>query len=113
MTIEVGVIARIWRYPIKSTGGERRHRAEVEARGLAADRLFATHRASSARGRTHVDSAGCRACCTCVPVEERRFRPNLLVRTPAGARHGRVARTGAGRRSPCSAPGSAEGRPRT
>ncbi|MCQ8771962.1 MOSC domain-containing protein [Streptomyces telluris] len=41
MADEVGIIERIWRYPIKSTGGERLRRADVDVRGLVGDRLFA------------------------------------------------------------------------
>ncbi|MFC5148859.1 MOSC domain-containing protein [Streptomyces aureoversilis] len=41
MTSVVGTVECIWRYPIKSTGGERLRRADVDVRGLAGDRLFA------------------------------------------------------------------------
>ncbi|MET9604164.1 MOSC N-terminal beta barrel domain-containing protein [Streptomyces sp. NPDC006512] len=41
MTHTVGTVERIWRYPIKSTGGERLERADVDPRGLVGDRLFA------------------------------------------------------------------------
>lgn len=37
-TGEVGRIAAIWRYPVKSMGGEQVEAASVEARGLAGDR---------------------------------------------------------------------------
>jgi uncharacterized protein YcbX len=33
-------IAGLWRYPVKSTGGERLERARIEADGLAGDRLL-------------------------------------------------------------------------
>jgi uncharacterized protein len=36
-----GTVARIWRYPVKSLGGERLTHVEVDERGLAGDRLFA------------------------------------------------------------------------
>lgn len=36
-----GVVERIWRYPVKSTGGERLDSVEVDGRGLAGDRLYA------------------------------------------------------------------------
>ncbi|MBO8193423.1 MOSC N-terminal beta barrel domain-containing protein [Streptomyces oryzae] len=156
MATEVGVIERIWRYPIKSTGGEVLHRAEVEARGLVGDRLFAVRDAQGKFGsgkntrrfrrmpgllqlRSHyLDDGGepelldpqgavvpdpsaylrrylgrddvevaregaishfdqlpvsvlttatldwVRSSVPDVPVDERRFRPNLLVRTPPG-----------------------------
>lgn len=48
--IEAGVIERIWRYPIKSTGGELLHRAEVEPRGFVGDRLFAVRDAQGKFG---------------------------------------------------------------
>ncbi|MPZ86321.1 MAG: MOSC domain-containing protein [Actinophytocola sp.] len=35
------MVERIWRYPIKSTGGEPLRRVEVDERGLVGDRLFA------------------------------------------------------------------------
>jgi uncharacterized protein YcbX len=41
MTSVAGTVERIWRYPIKSTGGERLPAAAIEARGLRGDRLFA------------------------------------------------------------------------
>ncbi|GAA1152578.1 hypothetical protein F4556_004130 [Kitasatospora gansuensis] len=37
----IGVIERLWRYPVKSTGGERLGSVEVDERGLAGDRLYA------------------------------------------------------------------------
>ncbi|WP_405790224.1 MOSC domain-containing protein [Streptomyces sp. NBC_01367] len=46
----VGVIERLWRYPIKSTGGERLHRADVDERGLVGDRLFAVRDAEGKFG---------------------------------------------------------------
>ncbi|GJF29837.1 molybdenum cofactor sulfurase [Kitasatospora sp. NE20-6] len=36
-----GVVERIWRYPVKSTGGEPLDSVEVDGRGLAGDRLYA------------------------------------------------------------------------
>lgn len=157
MTGELGVVERIWRYPIKSTGGESLQWAEVEQRGLAGDRLFAVRDAAGRFGSgkntrrfrrmpgllqlrsRYVDGAPepqlldtrgepaadatrfirrylaredveivregsvshfdqlplsvlttatldwVRAAVPGVPVDERRFRPNLLVRTPPGA----------------------------
>jgi len=37
----VGEIAQLWRYPVKSLGGERLEHAEVRLRGLLGDRLWA------------------------------------------------------------------------
>ncbi|MFJ5922178.1 MOSC domain-containing protein [Kitasatospora sp. NPDC092948] len=37
----VGVVERLWRYPVKSTGGELLDSVEVEGRGLVGDRLYA------------------------------------------------------------------------
>ncbi|MGW4893782.1 MOSC domain-containing protein [Kitasatospora sp. NPDC004240] len=37
----IGVIEQLWRYPVKSTGGERLDSVEVDGRGLAGDRLYA------------------------------------------------------------------------
>ncbi|WP_308416630.1 MOSC domain-containing protein [Streptomyces sp. AJS327] len=48
MTGEAGVVERIWRYPIKSTGGESLDRVRVEERGFRGDRLFAVR---DAQGR--------------------------------------------------------------
>lgn len=45
-----GVIERLWRYPIKSTGGERLHRVDVDERGLVGDRLFAVRDAQGKFG---------------------------------------------------------------
>ncbi|MET9639463.1 MOSC N-terminal beta barrel domain-containing protein [Streptomyces virginiae] len=41
MADDVGVIERLWRYPIKSTAGEPLRSAEVDLRGLVGDRLYA------------------------------------------------------------------------
>ncbi|GAA1979636.1 MOSC domain-containing protein [Kitasatospora viridis] len=153
MTVE-----RIWRYPIKSTGGELLDRVAVDGRGLAGDRLHAVRDAAGGigSGKTTrrfrrmpgllrlrsrypgglvteppelLDPAGVpvpdptaylrgylgrddvelaaegavshfdqlplsllttatldwvRAAVPGVPVDERRFRPNLLIRTPPG-----------------------------
>nr|WP_296070646.1 MOSC N-terminal beta barrel domain-containing protein [uncultured Actinoplanes sp.] len=37
----VGEVAKIWRYPIKSTGGETVPRSDVDRRGIVGDRLYA------------------------------------------------------------------------
>ncbi|WP_367139031.1 MULTISPECIES: MOSC domain-containing protein [Streptomyces] len=174
MTELIGTIEAVWRYPIKSTGGERLRHAEVGTRGLAGDRLFAvrdaegrlgsgknTRRFRRMPGLLHLrsrypdgpagrpelldphgtavpdpdaylrrylgrDDVGLareetvshfdqlplsvlttatldwvRAAVPGVPVDERRFRPNLVVRTPPGTRPfteddwlGRTARIG-------------------
>ncbi|MCF3177584.1 MOSC N-terminal beta barrel domain-containing protein [Streptomyces sioyaensis] len=154
----LGTIERIWRYPIKSTGGEALDEAAVDARGLVGDRLYAVRDAEGKfgsgkntrrfrrmpgllrlrsrypggaatqlpelldpdgepvpdptayvrryLGRSDVEVAReeavphfdqlsvsllttatldwVRAAVPGVPVDERRFRPNLLVRTPPG-----------------------------
>lgn len=41
MSKALGTIERIWRYPIKSTGGELLSEVAVDAQGLAGDRLYA------------------------------------------------------------------------
>ena len=41
MTQRVGMIARLWRYPVKSMGGDECERLEVNARGVEGDRLYA------------------------------------------------------------------------
>ncbi len=147
-----GVVERIWRYPVKSTGGERLDEVAVTHRGLAGDRLFAVRdqdgRFGSGKntrrfrrmdgllqlgsrlrdgrpelldqdgepvsvaylhrhlGRDDVTIARedavshfdqlplsvlttatldwVRAAVPGVPVDERRFRPNILLRTPPG-----------------------------
>lgn len=151
----LGTIERIWRYPIKSTGGELLDEVAVEARGVVGDRLYAVRdaegkfgsgkntrrfrrmpgllrlrsRYAGAAAPELLDPAGepvpdatayvrrylgradvevaregaishfdqlplsvlttatldwVRAEVPGVPVDERRFRPNLLVRTPPG-----------------------------
>jgi uncharacterized protein YcbX len=156
--MKLGTIERIWRYPIKSMGGERLESADVDERGLLGDRLYAV-RDSEGRfgsGKTTrrfrrmpgllrlrsrypeadplaepelLDPDGVPVADTCaylrrylqrddvevaregsvshfdqlplsvlstatldwmrtalagIPVDERRFRPNLLIRTPPG-----------------------------
>ncbi|KJS59447.1 MOSC domain-containing protein [Streptomyces rubellomurinus] len=46
----IGVIERLWRYPVKSTGGERLDSVEVDGRGLAGDRLYAVRDAAGRLG---------------------------------------------------------------
>ncbi|MGW7364044.1 MOSC domain-containing protein [Streptomyces sp. NPDC054841] len=154
----LGTVERIWRYPIKSTGGERLERADVDVRGMVGDRLYAVRDAEGGIGSgkntrrfrrmtgllelhsryadgaeepelldphgaavpdptaylrhylgrddvevaregtvSHFDQLPLsvlttatldwvRAAVPGVPVDERRFRPNLLVRTPPGTR---------------------------
>ncbi|MEW2128965.1 MOSC domain-containing protein [Streptomyces sp. NPDC005435] len=156
----LGTVERIWRYPIKSTGGEMVEEAEVDARGLVGDRLYAVRDAGGKLGSgkntrrfrrmpgllrlrsrypggvttrtpelldpdgtpvadptgyvrhhlrrddvevaredavSHFDQLPLsvlttatldwvRAAVPGVPVDERRFRPNLLIRTPPGTR---------------------------
>lgn len=150
------VVERIWRYPVKSMGGERLPRVDVDLRGVAGDRWYAVRDAEgrfgsgkntrrfrrmpgllrlrsryvggtprlldpngepvadavaflhSYLGRTDVDLAPegavshfdqlplsvlttatldwVRAAVPGTAVDERRFRPNLLIRTPPGTR---------------------------
>ncbi|MEU0386956.1 MOSC N-terminal beta barrel domain-containing protein [Streptomyces chartreusis] len=49
-TSMLGTIERIWRYPIKSTGGELLDEAAVDARGLVDDRLYAVRDAEGKFG---------------------------------------------------------------
>ncbi|MFI6108141.1 MOSC domain-containing protein [Streptomyces sp. NPDC051310] len=156
MMVEVGAVERIYRYPIKSTGGELLERVKVDPRGVVGDRLFAVRDAEGKFGSgkntrrfrrmpgllhlrsRYVDGADeaelfdpqgvvvpdpsaylrrylgredvevtregsishfdqlpisvlttatldwVRSAVPDVPVDERRFRPNLLVRTPPG-----------------------------
>lgn len=158
MTYTIGTVERIWRYPIKSTGGEQLQQADVDSRGLVGDRLFAVRDSKGKFGSgkntrrfrrmpgllqlrsrypdrmeqpelldphgasvvdptaylrrylgrhdveltreqevSHFDQLPLsilttatldwvRAAVPGVPVDERRFRPNLLVRTPPGTR---------------------------
>jgi uncharacterized protein YcbX len=171
------VVERLWRYPIKSTGGERLDQAWLDERGLAGDRLWAVRDAAGRFGSgkntrrfrlmpgllllgsrypdgpgappelldqdggpvadadtylraylgrddvsvtregevSHVDQLPLSVLTTAtldwvrrevdVPVDERRFRPNVLVRTPPGTAPfveddwlGRTAVIGAGPR---------------
>jgi uncharacterized protein len=39
----VGRVAELWRYPVKSVGGERRHELDFDARGADGDRGFALY----------------------------------------------------------------------
>jgi uncharacterized protein len=45
-----GVVERLWRYPVKSTGGECLDRVAVDPRGLAGDRLWAVRDAAGKFG---------------------------------------------------------------
>lgn len=46
----IGVVARLWRYPVKSMLGEECAEVEVTARGVAGDRLFALRDADGRLG---------------------------------------------------------------
>ncbi|MFJ1703264.1 MOSC domain-containing protein [Kitasatospora sp. NPDC088346] len=46
----IGVVERLWRYPVKSTGGEPLDAVEVDERGLAGDRLYAVRDGSGKLG---------------------------------------------------------------
>jgi len=46
----IGVVERLWRYPVKSTGGELLDAVEVDERGLAGDRLYAVRDGSGKLG---------------------------------------------------------------
>ncbi|MGF1427386.1 MOSC domain-containing protein [Kitasatospora sp. LaBMicrA B282] len=46
----VGVVERLWRYPVKSTAGERLLEVAVDDRGLAGDRLYAVRDADGKLG---------------------------------------------------------------
>ncbi|RZU24220.1 MOSC domain-containing protein [Streptomyces sp. BK239] len=48
--MRLGTIERIWRYPIKSTGGERLESVGVDERGLLGDRLYAVRDAEGRFG---------------------------------------------------------------
>ncbi|MER7484291.1 MOSC N-terminal beta barrel domain-containing protein [Streptomyces sp. NPDC126510] len=48
--MRLGVIERIWRYPIKSMGGERLASVDVDERGLLGDRLYAVRDAEGRFG---------------------------------------------------------------
>ncbi|MEU7729275.1 MOSC N-terminal beta barrel domain-containing protein [Streptomyces sp. NPDC040724] len=50
MAENVGVTERLWRYPIKSTGGELLRRVRVDGRGLVGDRLYAVRDAEGRFG---------------------------------------------------------------
>ncbi|MGW2336702.1 MOSC domain-containing protein [Streptomyces sp. NPDC001685] len=50
MSKALGTIERIWRYPVKSTGGEQLSEATVDARGLVGDRLYAVRDAEGKFG---------------------------------------------------------------
>ena len=41
MTDRIGTVVRLWRYPVKSVGGEECERVEVYARGVEGDRRYA------------------------------------------------------------------------
>lgn len=45
-----GVVERLWRYPIKSTSGERLDHVAIDSRGLAGDRLWAVRDATGKFG---------------------------------------------------------------
>jgi uncharacterized protein len=50
MTEIIGVVERLWRYPVKSTAGEQLDSVEVDGRGLAGDRLYAVRDGSGKFG---------------------------------------------------------------
>ncbi|WP_260613868.1 MOSC domain-containing protein [Streptomyces sp. WAC07061] len=50
MDAVLGTVERIWRYPVKSTGGEAVEESAVDPRGLVGDRLYAVRDAEGKFG---------------------------------------------------------------
>ena len=77
----VGSVAGLWRFPVKSMGGERLEQAEITARGLVGDRAYAlidldTGKVASAKSvRLFPDLLGCRAAFVEPPRSGRELPP--------------------------------------
>ena len=50
MTQAVGTVAKLWRYPVKSVGGEACERLDLDARGIEGDRRYAVLNAEGKLG---------------------------------------------------------------
>ena len=48
--MQVGVVSKLWRYPVKSMLGEECREVELQARGFDGDRLFAVQDAQAQFG---------------------------------------------------------------
>jgi len=90
MTVEsVGSVVGLWRFPVKSMGGERLEQAEITARGLVGDRAYAlidldTGKVASAKSvRLFPDLLGCRAAFV-EPPRSGRELPSVRITLPDG-----------------------------
>ena len=90
MTVEsVGSVVGLWRFPVKSMGGERLEQAEITARGLVGDRAYAlidldTGKVASAKSvRLFPDLLGCRAAFVEPPRSDREL-PSVRITLPGG-----------------------------
>jgi uncharacterized protein len=82
------VVEQIWRYPIKSMGGEQLHESFADESGLRGDRVWAVQ---DDTGILHFDEVPFSLVGTAtldwlagqvtVAVDARRLRPNIVVRT--------------------------------
>ncbi|MFD0488374.1 MOSC N-terminal beta barrel domain-containing protein [Saccharopolyspora spinosporotrichia] len=70
VAVAVGVVERIWRYPVKSVGGELVERADVDERGLVGDRLYAVRDAEGrfGSGKNTRRFRRMAACWSCAPA---------------------------------------------
>lgn len=86
----VGVVAEVWRFPVKSMGGESLEAAELEAGGIAGDRAYAlvdveTDKLVSAKNvRQFPDILQCRASYL-APPEPGMPPPPVRIELPDGA----------------------------
>jgi uncharacterized protein YcbX len=90
MTVEtVGSVVGLWRFPVKSMGGERLEQAEITARGLVGDRAYAlidldTGKVASAKSvRLFPDLLSCRAAFV-EPPQSGREMPPVRIALPDG-----------------------------
>ncbi len=90
MTMRVG---GLWRYPVKSMGGEALESVVLDARGPRGDRLWAVHdveRATTASARRLPALLGCRARYAAVPGPDAGpgAVPPVVITLPDGREHG-------------------------
>ncbi|HEY1504857.1 MAG TPA: MOSC N-terminal beta barrel domain-containing protein [Stellaceae bacterium] len=83
MTTDLGVISELWRYPVKSMGGERIESAKLGEHGIVGDRAFAIYDGAgklvSTRSNKHAEHIGRLLELAAMTLEGR-----VLIRLPDG-----------------------------
>ena len=87
--LQVGAVAALWRYPVKSMMGEELNSCEVTGRGLLGDRHFAVvDRATGKVGGPRTPASGATSSTSGPPTPSRRRPPRRCPRSGSPFRTG-------------------------